>query len=95
MSDRVASFLSPTDSDSTSSTISNDSRSSITIESLKQGGRQRDIIWSYFYDMGPAKTPGHRTVQCKYCQLYLNFAKLNIMYAHIAHQCEEIIHGNP
>ena len=95
MSDRVASLLSPTDWDSTSSTISINSRSSATIESPKQGGRQRDMIWPHFHDMGPAKTPGHRKAQCRYCQLYLNFAKLHMMYAHIAYQCEEIIYRNP
>lgn len=96
MSDRVACLLSPTDSDSTSSTMSINSHSSITIESPKHGGgRQRDIIWSHFHDMGPAKTPGHRKAQCKYCQLYLNFAKLHMMYTHIAYQCEEIIQRNP
>ncbi|CAF1993167.1 unnamed protein product, partial [Rotaria magnacalcarata] len=57
MSDRVVNLLSPTNSDSSSSTISINSRSSITIESPKQGGRQRDVIWSHFHDMGPAKTP--------------------------------------
>ncbi|CAF3567984.1 unnamed protein product [Rotaria socialis] len=68
MSDRVVSLLSPTNSDSSSSTISINSRSSITIESPKQGGRQRDVIWSHFHDMGPAKTPGHRKAKSHQCE---------------------------
>ena len=95
MSDHVARLLSPTASDSTSSTISINSRSSTTSELPKQGDRQRDMIWSHFHDMGPAKTPGHRKAQCRYCQLYLNFAKLHMMYTYIAYQCEEIIYCNP
>jgi hypothetical protein len=71
------------------------STSSITFESPKLGGRQRDFIWSFFNDMGPAKTTGHRKAQCKYCLSCFNFAKLNVMYSHIAHQCDEIVTYNP
>ncbi|CAF2133421.1 unnamed protein product [Rotaria magnacalcarata] len=67
MSDRVVNLLSPTNSDSSSSTISINSRSSITIESPKQGGRQRDVIWSHFHDMGPAKTPAHQCEEIVIC----------------------------
>lgn len=71
------------------------SSSSITIESPKQGGRPRDFIWLCFDDMGSAKTAGHRKAQCKYCLRFFHFAKLNIMYNHIAHQCEEVINHDP
>ncbi|CAF0946916.1 unnamed protein product [Didymodactylos carnosus] len=40
--------------------------------------------------MGPARTPGHRKAQCKYCSWCLNLAKVNMMYSHIAFQCDEI-----
>ncbi|CAF1333103.1 unnamed protein product [Adineta ricciae] len=72
-----------------------DISSSVTFDSPKLGGRQRDVIWSHFDDMGPAKTPGHRKAQCKYCSQYFNFAKLNLMYTHAAHQCDQIINYNP
>jgi hypothetical protein len=75
--------------------ISISTSSSITFKSPRTGGRERDFIWSLFDDMGPAKTPGHRKAKCKYCLLAFNFAKLNIMYAHIAHQCEDVLHANP
>lgn len=71
------------------------SSSSITLHSPKTGGRHRDFIWSCFDDMGPAKTPGHRKAQCKYCLLSFSFAKLNLMYTHIAYQCDEIFNYNP
>jgi hypothetical protein len=95
MPNRNRSSSSPSDSQFSSSGSNINSLSSITFESPKQGGRPRDIIWSHFDDMGPAKTPGHRKAQCKYCLLCLNFAKLNMMYSHIAHQCDEVINYNP
>ncbi len=95
MSDHMQNLLSPTDPQPSSSGDSINSRSSITIESPRHGGRHRDFIWTCFNDMGPAKTPGHRKAQCKYCLLCLNFAKLHVMYSHIAHQCDEVINYNP
>ena len=95
MSDHITSPWSPPDPQVSSSGATIKSRSSITIESPKQGGRRRDIIWSHFNDMGPAKTPGHRKAQCQYCLLCLSFAKLNMMYSHIAHQCDQIVNYDP
>ena len=90
MSNRNKSTSSPSDSQISSSGSNINSYSSITFESPKQGGRPRDLIWSHFNDMGSARTPGHRKAQCKYCSWYLNLAKVNMMYSHIAFQCDEI-----
>ncbi|CAM4802748.1 unnamed protein product [Rotaria magnacalcarata] len=87
--------LSHSDSEMSSNEVISGCSSSISFESPKHGGRQRDSIWLHFNDMGPAKTLGHSKVQCKYCLLCLNFAKLNMMYTHIAHQCDEIINYDP
>jgi hypothetical protein len=95
MSSHIATLSSSIDPQPSSSEDTVNSLSSITFESPKTGGRHRDFIWSYFNDMGPAKTHGHRKAQCKYCLLCLNFAKLNLMYSHIAHQCDEIVNYNP
>jgi hypothetical protein len=61
----------------------------------KSLGRQRDYIWMHFTDLGEAKTGGHRKACCKYCQTTFNYAKINMMYAHIAHQCASIVNQNP
>ncbi|CAF2013746.1 unnamed protein product [Rotaria magnacalcarata] len=87
--------LSHSDSEMSSNEVISGCSSSISFESPKHGGRQRDSIWLHFNDMGPAKTLGHSKVQCKYCLLCLNFAKLNMMYTHIAHQFDEIINYDP
>jgi hypothetical protein len=95
MSGRITASLSSNDPQPSSSEDTINSSSSITFDSPKHGGRHRDFIWSCFDDMGPAKTPGHRKAQCKYCLLSFNFAKLNLMYYHITHQCDEIVNYNP
>lgn len=58
-------------------------------------GRHRDHIWQHFNDLGEAKSGGHRKARCKYCQTVFNYAKINTMYAHIAHQCSQIVVENP
>ena len=95
MSNRSSNTLTSGDSPISSIDITSDSPSTITTDSPKQNGRPWDYIWSHFNDMGPAKTPGHRKAQCKYCLLSLNFAKLSIMCSHIAHHCDEIVNYNP
>ncbi|CAF1523635.1 unnamed protein product, partial [Rotaria sordida] len=94
MSDRMTNSLS-SNPQTSSNEVTITSTSSITFESPKLGGRQRDFIWSFFNDMGPAKTPGHREAQCKYCLSCFNFAKLHVMYSYIAYQCDEIVTYNP
>jgi hypothetical protein len=61
----------------------------------KSLGRHRDYIWLHFVDLGEAKTGGHRKACCRYCQTVFNYAKINMMYAHIAHQCTQIVVENP
>ncbi|CAF3662746.1 unnamed protein product [Rotaria sp. Silwood1] len=95
MSDYTTNCLSSVDPQTSSNEVTIASTSSITFVSLKLGGHQRDFIWSFFNDMGPAKTPGHHKAQCKYYLSFFNFAKLHIMYSHIAHQCDEIVIYNP
>ena len=57
--------------------------------------RTRDPIWTHFNDLGEAKTGGHRKASCRYCQTVFNYAKINNMYSHIAHQCQEVVDENP
>ncbi|CAF1410262.1 unnamed protein product, partial [Didymodactylos carnosus] len=58
-------------------------------------GRNRDYLWEHFTDIGQAKTGGHRKCHCKYCSSQFNYAKIILMYRHIAHECQAILQDNP
>lgn len=61
----------------------------------KSLGRHRNYIWQHFADLGEAKSGGHRKASCRYCQMVFNYAKISMMYSHIAHQCSQIVVENP
>lgn len=81
--------------DETSNSELSVSSNSIIASSPKTLGRQRNYIWSHFIDEGDAKTGGYRKARCRYCTAILNYAKIPMMYNHIANQCEGVVTSNP
>lgn len=71
------------------------SSNSISASSPKTSGRNRNYIWSHFIDEGEAKTGGYRKARCRYCMLLLSYAKIPMMYNHIANQCDGVVIQNP
>ena len=81
--------------DETSNSELSVSSNSINTSTPKTLGRNRNYIWSHFNDEGEAKTGGYRKAQCRYCMTSLSYAKIPMMYNHIANQCDAIVTQNP
>lgn len=81
--------------DDTSSSDLNISSNSINASSPKTVGRNCNYIWSHFIDEGEAKTGGYRKARCRYCMMLLSYAKIPMMYTHIASQCDAVMTLNP
>ena len=79
----------------TSGSDLNTSSNSISTTSPKVLGRTRNYIWSHFIDEGDAKTGGYRRARCRYCTVIFSYAKIPLMYGHIAHQCDAVVTLNP
>lgn len=79
----------------TSTSDLNLSSTSMNTSSPKVLGRTRNYIWSHFIDEGEAKTGGYRKARCRYCSIILNYAKIPLMYTHIANQCDTVVLTNP
>ncbi|CAF1661653.1 unnamed protein product, partial [Adineta ricciae] len=81
--------------DETSNSELSISSSSFNTSSPKTCGRNRNYIWSHFIDEGEAKTGGYRKARCRYCKILLSYAKIPMMYNHIAGQCDALVIQNP
>lgn len=71
------------------------SSNSISTSSPKPSGRSRNYIWSHFVDEGDAKAGAYRKARCRYCASVFNYAKVSMMYNHIANQCDAVLSINP
>jgi hypothetical protein len=81
--------------DETSNSELSISSNSFNASSPKTVGRNRNYIWSHFIDEGEAKTGGYRKARCRYCMVLLNYAKIPMMFNHIANQCDVVVTQNP
>ena len=81
--------------DETSNSELSISSNSFNASSPKTLGRNRNYIWSHFIDEGEAKTGGYRKARCRYCMMLLSYAKISMMYSHIANQCDVVVTKNP